>query len=156
MMSKPPSILVALALLAGCATQPKGPSVAVMPAPNKPFEVFREDDVICRDFASRQLSGGAESFNQQALGAAALGTLLGAGLGAAVGDGKGAAVGAAGGALAGTAVGGSRSDQSGQGLQARYDIAYQQCMYSKGNQVPGYALPPGAVPPPPPPPQRRP
>lgn len=144
------AFLVAVALLSGCATQPKGPSVAVMPSPNKPFEVFRDDDVLCRDFASRQVAGDAEDANQQALGAAAIGTLLGAGLGAAVGDGRGAAVGAAGGALAGTAVGGSRSDRSGQSLQARYDIAYQQCMYSKGNQVPGFAPAPAAPPPPPP------
>ena len=36
-------------------------------------------------------------------------------------------------------------------LQQRYDVAYSQCMYAKGNQVPGFAAP-GAPPPPPPPP----
>jgi hypothetical protein len=35
-------------------------------------------------------------------------------------------------------------------VQRRYDNAYMQCMYAKGNQVPG-ATRTGAVPPPPPP-----
>jgi hypothetical protein len=34
-------------------------------------------------------------------------------------------------------------------LQERYNFAYAQCMYSRGNQVPGFA-PAGAPPPPPP------
>ena len=33
-------LLLPLALLAGCASLPSGPRVAVMPAPGKPFEVF--------------------------------------------------------------------------------------------------------------------
>ena len=43
-------------------------------------------------------------------------------------------------------------------LQSRYDIAYIQCMYSKGNVIPGVVapgprvpLPPPGAPPPPPP-----
>jgi hypothetical protein len=39
-------------------------------------------------------------------------------------------------------------------MQRRYDIAYQQCMYSRGNLIPGAGPPPGTpAPPPPPPPQ---
>jgi hypothetical protein len=41
-------------------------------------------------------------------------------------------------------------------MQRSYDIAYQQCMYSRGNQIPGGPAPapsgPPAPPPPPPPP----
>ena len=37
---KIPMILILLAL-SGCATLPTGPSVMVLPAPGKPFEVFR-------------------------------------------------------------------------------------------------------------------
>ncbi|HQP55162.1 MAG TPA: hypothetical protein PLN83_03555, partial [Syntrophorhabdus sp.] len=39
-------------------------------------------------------------------------------------------------------------------LQRQYDIAYSQCMYAKGNQVPGVVKrqPQADVPPPPPPP----
>ena len=46
---------------------------------------------------------------------------------------------------------------SGMPLQARYDMAYIQCMYAKGNAVPGVMVAPGpslAPPPPPGTPQR--
>ena len=45
-----PSVL--LVLIAGCASMPDGPRVAVMPAPGKPFEVFVADDRLCRNFAT--------------------------------------------------------------------------------------------------------
>ena len=154
------AVLVA-ATLAGCAAPPLGPSVAVMPGPNKPFDVFQTDQAVCRQFAEGQVGGAnaanASGTNQTLLGAG-VGTLLGAGLGAAIGAaagnaGAGAAVGAGAGALGGTAIGASQAQASGASLQQRYDIAYQQCMYSRGNQVPGYVQPsPAAVPPPPPPP----
>ncbi len=140
---------LALALLGGCATQPMGPKVAVMPAPNKPFSVFQDDDVICRNYASRQSAGVAEQANAGQVGTAAIGTVLGAGLGAAVGGGKGAAVGAGAGALGGTAVGAGHAERGTMTAQQLYDIAYSQCMYSRGNQVPGYTAPPSAPPPPP-------
>jgi uncharacterized protein YcfJ len=151
MRAKLTCLALAMLAVAGCATQPTGPTVRVMPAPNKPFEVFRDDDAICRNFAAQETAGGAEAANRQAVGAAALGTVLGAGLGAAVGDGRGAAAGAAGGAVVGTAVGSSKAERGEMSLQRRYDIAYEQCMYSRGNQVPGYYAPPNAAVPPPPP-----
>jgi outer membrane lipoprotein SlyB len=144
--------LVALTALSGCAAPPLGPTVAVMPGPNKPFDVFQTDQAVCRQFSEQQV-GGVEAANQtgtnQALIGAGIGTLLGAGLGAAIGGGRGAAIGAGAGALGGTAVGASNAQSSEMSIQRRYDIAYQQCMYSRGNQVPGYA-PADAVPPPPP------
>jgi len=86
--------------------------------------------------------------------AAGFGVALGAGLGAAIGGGQGAAVGAGTGALAGTAIGAGSTQQAQMSLQQRYDIAYTQCMYSRGNQVPGYQTaappPPPSAPPPPP------
>jgi len=145
-----PALAAALAL-AGCVSQPMGPTITVMPAPNKPFEVFAQDQEACKDFAVNQVAGGAEAANNQALGTAAIGTALGAGLGAAVGEGRGAAVGAATGAVAGSAIGAGQSERAQLSLQQRYDIAYEQCMYAKGNQVPGMAPP--VAPPPPPPPQ---
>jgi hypothetical protein len=46
---------------------------------------------------------------------------------------------------------------SGMSLQARYDMAYVQCMYAKGNAVPGVMVTPGPslapLPPPGPPPR---
>lgn len=154
--------LIALTALSACASHPVGPSVAVMPAPNKPFSVFEEDQAVCKNFADQQVAGAAQSANNSALGAAAIGTVLGAGLGAAIGGGRGAAIGAASGAGAGTLYGTSQSNQANMTIQQRYDVAYQQCMYSRGNQVPGYqqapspvSQPPGYAPPPPPPPPPR-
>jgi uncharacterized protein YcfJ len=142
---------VTISLLASaCATQPMGPRTAVMPGANKPFEVFQQDDAVCRQFASQQVGGEAQQANNQAVGSAILGTVLGAGLGAAVGGGRGAGIGAASGAVAGTAIGAGQSDRSQYGIQRQYDVAYQQCMYSKGNQVAGYQSgpPPSYAPPP--------
>jgi hypothetical protein len=141
------AILIPVLLLSACASEPLGPTVAVMPAPGKPFDVFQGDQALCRDFASQQVRGGAQQANNNQVGTAVIGTLLGAGLGAAIGGGRGAAIGAGAGALGGTAVGAGPANQAQYSLQQRYDLAYSQCMYSRGNQVPGY-LPPGAAPPP--------
>nr|WP_294509385.1 YMGG-like glycine zipper-containing protein [uncultured Rhodopila sp.] len=140
-------ILTPLLLLSACASEPLGPTVAVMPAPGKPFDVFQSDQSVCRDFASQQVQGGAQQANNNQVGTAVIGTLLGAGLGAAIGGGRGAAIGAGAGALGGTAVGAGPAGQAQYSLQQRYDLGYSQCMYARGNQVPGY-LPPGAAPPP--------
>jgi uncharacterized protein YcfJ len=140
----------AAVLLAGCAMEPRGPSVRVFPAPYKPFEVFEQDQDECEDYAHRQIAGGAEADNNRALGAAAVGTALGLALGAATGDGRAATFGAAGGAAVGGSIGANQSDRANFSLQRRYDVAYAQCMYAKGNQVPGYQ---GRRPSPPPPPE---
>src|SRR5690242_18649613 len=122
-----------------------------MPAPNKPFAAFQEDDVICRNYAQQSSAGVAESGNNQQVGTAVVGTLLGAGLGAAIGGGHGAAIGAGAGALGGTAVGSNAAARGTLTAQQIYNNAYTQCMYSRGNQVPGYYTPAAASPPPPPP-----
>lgn len=142
--------VTALAVLAGCATPPMGPMVAVMPGPNKPSQAFQDDDMTCRGYAQQMVAGQAQAANNQAVGAGVLGTVLGAGLGAAIGGGRGAAIGAAGGALGGTAIGTSQSQAAQYGIQRQYDNAYMQCMYSRGNQVPGagrYAGPQAYSPP---------
>lgn len=51
-------LLVPLALLAGCATAPSGPSVLVLPGTGKSFDQFRADEQECRQYAQAQ-SGGA-------------------------------------------------------------------------------------------------
>lgn len=149
---------VALALTLGaCVQMPTGPDVAVMPAPYKPFEVFAADDNICRQFAQAQVGGTADAAQSKAVGRAAAGTAVGAAAGALIADSsRGAGVGAGAGLLVGAMAGGGYADQSSYGLQRRYDLAYQQCMYSKGNQVPGFAMT-APIPPPPPgqPPPRR-
>jgi hypothetical protein len=155
----PTAIAVGLMMpivLGGCATHPLGPSVMVMPAPNKPFEVFAQDQALCRSFADQQVNGGAATANNQAIGSAVVGTALGAGLGAAIGGGGGAAIGAASGAVLGTGVGANSSSYANFDIQQRYDIAYVQCMYARGNQVPGYYQPAPAYYAPPPPPNEPP
>lgn len=149
--------VAAMAALSACTSPPMGPTVAVMPGPNKPFAAFQEDDAICRQFADQSIGGAQNAENtqtNQALIGAGVGTLLGAGLGAAIGGGRGAAIGAGAGAIGGTAVGASNAQDTGMSVQRRYNIGYQQCMYSRGNQVPGYVQPAPAyaAPPPPPPP----
>ncbi len=145
------AVLAILAALSGCAAPPMGPTVNVMPAPGKPSEVFYQDVAYCKQIASSQTAGQAEQANNQAVGGALLGTALGAGLGAAVGGGRGAAIGAASGAAVGTGYGAAGSSNAQYGIQAQYDNAYAQCMYTRGNQVPGYAPQGYGAPPPPPP-----
>lgn len=150
-MSSPKATAAALAtllVLGGCVSQPTGPTIAVMPAPGKPFQVFQDDQVLCTHYASQQIAGGAQQATSQQLLAGVVGTALGAGLGAAIGGGKGAAIGAGAGALGGTLVGVEPAQYAQMSLQQRYNLAYAQCMYARGNQVPGF-IPPSAPPPPP-------
>ena len=129
-------------LLSACATVPNGPSVMALPGTGKSFDQFQTDDVVCRDWASRE----AGTTPQRMAGVdtaegAGIGTLIGAGLGAAIGaaagnPGLGAAVGAGGGLLSGTVFGTRKGQAAGGEVQHRYDIAYTQCMYAKGNHVP--------------------
>ena len=138
-----------LALLAGCAMQPTGPTVRVFPAPYKPFEVFQEDQYECGEYASSQIAGLTDKANNRAVGTAVLGTALGLALGAATGDGHAATFGGVAGAAVGGTIAADQSERAGFSLQRRYDIAFSQCMYSRGNQVPGFQR--SAAPPPPPP-----
>jgi hypothetical protein len=157
-------------ILAGCATYPTGPSVAVMPAPGKPFDLFVAEDRECRQFAQQSLGGttAQQAATTSAAESIAVGTALGAVAGAAMGGRgqSGAGTGAAIGMLGGAAAGSEASRYSGNEAQRRYDIAYEQCMYAKGNQLPQAPLyaprtsypraavpaPSGNLPPPPPPP----
>ena len=153
-------------LVSGCVTPPMGPTIPVMPGPNKSLQSFEQDESVCEGYASQRVAGGAEAANNTAIGEGVLGTALGAGLGAALGGGRGAAIGAASGAIVGTSVGANTSAGAQFTLQHRYDMAYAQCMSTEGDKVPHphrppypppgpYPYPPppppGAYPPPPPP-----
>ena len=155
-------VLLGIGVLSACAVVPTGPNVMVLPAPGKPFEVFQGDDVVCRQYAQSQVGlEPAEAANQSAVTSGAVGTVLGAAAGAIIGAGvgnaaAGAAIGAGSGLVLGGASGVQASGASAATLQSRYDMAYVQCMYAKGNQVPGVAVAPSApsarsTPPPPPP-----
>jgi hypothetical protein len=130
--------------LAGCAATPMGPTVQVMPGPGKTFDAFQSDQASCKTYAAGQVQGQADAANQRAVGAAMLTTALSAGVGAAVGGSvgdaaTGAAVGAATGAGTGAAIGANGSSYDQMNIQQQYDNAFSQCMYAKGEQVPGFA-----------------
>lgn len=144
--------LTLMLVLAGCATAPSGPRVAVMPAPGKPFEIFVEEDQICRNYAQQSIGQSRnEAATQNFAGAAAVGTAIGAAAGALGGGRDSAGGGAAAGLVAGSMVGAGESANASRDAQRRYDIAYEQCMYAKGNQLPGYTAPQRSYYPPPPP-----
>ncbi len=151
-------LLLGVSLLGGCVTVPTGPSVMVLPATGKPFDQFQTDDAVCRQYAQGQTGvAPGQAATASTVNTAALGTILGAGAGAAIGAaagnaGAGAAIGAGSGLLLGTATGAQAGATSSAALQWRYDVAYMQCMYAKGNQVPGAPSTPqsGYAPPPPP------
>jgi hypothetical protein len=133
--------------------------VVALPGGGKSFDAFEGDDLVCRQWAAQQAGTTPERAGGLATAeGAGIGTLVGAGLGAALGaighnPGLGAAVGAGGGLLAGSAFGAGAGQQAAYEVQRRYDAAYEQCMYAKGNRVPGVAPAPAAsIPPPPPPP----
>ncbi len=137
--------MLAAASLAGCAATPMGPSVNVMPGPNKSFDQFRYDQDNCKGFAQSQVQGQADAANKNAVGAAALTTVIGAAggalIGAATGNaGAGAAIGAGAGLGIGGAVGASNSGNQQYSIQQQYDNAFSQCMYSKGHQVAGMPI----------------
>jgi hypothetical protein len=151
--------LAAALALAGCVTVPAGPAVMALPGHAKSFDAFRADDIACRNYAYSALGpipgqpGDVAAAN--ALGCAALGAAAGAIIGSASGNaGPGAAIGAGTGLLFGSAAGGNAAAYTSYDLQRRYDAAYLQCMYAKGNQVPArfaprpYGPPPGYVAPP--------
>ena len=141
------------AMLAGCASIPTGPSVAVMPGAGKPFDQFQMDNAICRDFAQQQIGVNPNQVaREQVLTGAATGAAIGAVSGALMGHGSAGATQSMAGAgvIVGSAAGANSANVSGMNLQRRYDVAYQQCMYAKGNQLPGYLAPRYILPPPPP------
>jgi outer membrane lipoprotein SlyB len=150
-----PRMAGALALmlsLGACVTPPVAPTIPVAPAPNKTFEAFATEQSFCQQYATAQTAPQAYAATNQAVATALLTAALGAGLGAAVGGsgwhgnaGRGAGIGAAGGAVAGTALGASQAGFAQMSLQQQFDIMYGQCMYSYGNQVPGFS-PPGTPP----------
>ena len=157
-------IFLSLALLtvAGCATVPSGPSVMALPGSGKTFEEFQADDANCRQWAAQQIGlSPQEAISRNTATGAIVGTAIGAGVGAALGAaagdaGAGAAIGAGTGLLVGTSAGAESGQYYGWQAQRRYDIAYTQCMYAKGNEIPEMVTRPRryrrVVYPPPPPP----
>jgi hypothetical protein len=129
-------------LVAGCAVRPPtGPTVLAVPPEGKALSQFQQEEANCRNYAFNQIGiTPAQAGNRSVAGSAVVGTALGTAAGALLGAaggsaGTGAAVGAGTGLLAGSAVGASNAQTSSFGLQARYDMAYTQCLASTGNTV---------------------
>ena len=124
-------------VLAGCASVPHGPSVAVMPSPGKSFDQFSAEDNTCRQYAQNSIGTSAgQSGTNSEVESIAIGTAIGAVAGTLLGGHQGAGAGAAIGMLGGASMGAGTSQDSTHETQRRYDIAYEQCMYAKGNQLP--------------------
>jgi len=126
--------------LPACTSAPTGPTVAVMPAQGKPFEVFQKEDTQCRQFASGSVEGTSNAPLKEGVTSAAVAAALGAAAGAVIGGGshQGVGTGAGLGLLGGSAIGASNAAGKQNQSQGQYNTAYIQCMYAHGNQVPSY------------------
>jgi len=144
-------VLGAFLAVSGCASLPNGPSVVAYPGSQKTFDQFRADDVSCRQYALDSVGGktAQQAATTSAVESAAIGTAIGAAAGALIGgSSSGAGVGAGTGLIVGSAVGANSAQHAAYNTQQRYDTAYLQCMYEKGDKVPvagGFVPPHGAV-----------
>ena len=100
-----------LIVSAGCVPQTMAPTVVVTPGPSKSSADFATDQTACAAQANQQMAPAIQAANTQLVGNALL------------------------------AVTPSQTAQSTQSaqvtLQRQYDAAYSQCMYAKGDIVPG-------------------
>jgi len=125
-------------LLCACVSIPSGPSVMALPGTGKSFDQFRADDAECRQYANYSVGGSSatEAQADSAVKSAAVGAAVGALAGAAIGGHDAAGAGAGTGLLFGVLAGSGAANASGYAVERRYDHAYIQCMYAKGNKVP--------------------
>ena len=126
--------------LAACASAPTGPTVTVMPREGKPFDVFQKEDQECRSFAAKAVEDTSNAALKQGATSALIGAAIGAAAGAVIqgGSGQNIGTGAGIGLLGGSAMGAMGASNKEDQAQTQYNIAYQQCMYAKGNQVPSF------------------
>ena len=149
--------LAAVLVLGGCVTVPTAPTVMVLPGPQKTFEQFQNDGASCQQYAENVVAPQGVAAANNAAANAAVGTALGAAAGAIIGSatgqaGQGAAIGAGTGLLFSAPGTSNMAYASSWQMQRGYDMAYVQCMYARGNQLPGQAtrrpLPVYSYPPP--------
>jgi hypothetical protein len=124
-----------LSLLTACVTPPMGPMIPVRPGDGKSMQEFGQDDDYCQGYANDKVAGRVNKANDEAVRRGLIGTIIGAAIGGAVGNTRGAVIGGTAGAVVG-----SNTDHgySQAGVQREYDMAYAQCMASRGNDVPGW------------------
>ena len=130
------SAAIGALFLSACAEMPVGPSVGVMPGPGKPFEIFMQEEQLCRGWAAHSIGiAGHDAAAQTLVGSSVAGAAIGALAGVIAGGDHNVRSGAAMGTVIGAAAGANRGASTTWGLQRQYDIAYLQCMYSKGNPL---------------------
>jgi hypothetical protein len=138
--------LAAVVMLGGCVTVPTGPTVMVLPGPQKSLDQFNSDGMTCQQYAQNVVAPAGVAATNNAAANAAVGTALGAAAGAIIGSatgqaGQGAAIGAGTGLLFSAPSTSNMAYASSWQMQRSYDVAYMQCMYARGNQVPGLVVP---------------
>jgi hypothetical protein len=139
------AVPLAVLVLGGCVTVPSGPTVMVLPGSGKGFDQFQSDGIACQQYAQGVVAPAGQAAANNAAANAAVGTALGAAAGAIIGSatgqaGQGAAIGAGTGLIFGSAAGSNVAYGSSYQMQRSYDMAYLQCMYARGNQVPGQVV----------------
>lgn len=121
----------------GCVPTVTAPTVAVTPGPGKSPSDFAVDNSACAAQANQQIAEARTAANGQIAGTALLNAALGASNSAAAGATKSAV---AANAAAGAVTAAIASEQAAQAtLQRQFDIAYSECVYAKGDIVPGFA-----------------
>jgi hypothetical protein len=145
-------VVVPFVLLAGCVPAVMAPTVVATPGFGKSPAEFAADHSACAVLADQQVAAAKTAANNQIFGSALLGAAVGGGGTAANGGSNGdVAANAAGNALSA----GAATAQTAQAtVQRQYDFDYGQCMFAKGNVVPGFAPPIVAEPEEPTPPVR--
>jgi hypothetical protein len=120
-------------VLAGCVPALMAPTVVVTPGPGKLPAEFAADQTGCATQANQQLAPAVQAANNQIVGNALLGAAFGAG--SSAGSSNSAV---AGNASAGAATTGAATALPAQAtLQQQFNVAYSECMYAKGDIVPG-------------------
>lgn len=117
--------LAMLALVAGCETMPQGPTVAAQPGADKNIAEFRTDDARCRQAARAELASASAPRVLSGTAVCPAASAVVDDRGSVAGDGIG------------TLIDGTDSAKfAGYGMQRRYNCAYVQCMYGRGDKVP--------------------
>jgi hypothetical protein len=124
------------------------PTTGVTPGPGKSAADFASDVDACKATAAANVKGQVDAANQKA----ALGAAGGLALGAITGGALGTSTSNAGDAAA---AGAQASAQAQSSIQQQYDASYNNCMFAKGDVVPGMAPPVAVAEAPPPPPVSR-
>lgn len=140
--------LTLITLYSCSSTTPMGPRISVMPAPGKPFDLFVSEENECRQYAQRSVASSTGSATGHGVGTALASTAIGTAAGGLIGGRQGAGVGAGIGLVGGSMAGAGQAGSEGNDIQWMYDNAYAQCMYAKGNQVPGFQVQQQVIPPP--------